>query len=165
MNSTSEIEYPYLPEGRRIKYVSQDNQFILMARKFAQENSLDKTMPGSAIIVKDGEVIGIGANGSEYHKSNECERVKLGCKSGTGYELCEGCHPKNHSEPSAIRDAISKGNDTKDADLYLWGHWWFCVDCWNTMIEARIKNVYLLEGSEKLFNKDNSENVIGRQFE
>jgi len=159
------IQYPYIPHDRLIKYVPQDNPFILKAKEFAREHSLDMVMPGAAVVVRDGEVIGIGANGSDYHKSNECERVKRGSKSGEGYELCEGCHPKNHSEPSAIADAQSKGESTEGADLYLWGHWWCCEPCWNAMISAGIKDVYLMEDSEKFFDKNHPENIVGRQFE
>ena len=85
--------------------------------------------------------------------------------TGTGYELCEGCSYKYHSEATAIHDAQERGEDTRDADVYLWGHWWCCKPCWKAMIEAGIKNVYLLEGSERLFNKEVPGNVIGRQFE
>lgn len=168
MNKDSQkIKYPYLPEGREFLYVPLENMWMEMAREFAQENSLDKVMPGSAVIVKEGEFLGIGANGSEYHEINECERIKQGAKSGEGYELCEGCHPKNHSEPSAILDVKETGNGDKiaGADLYLWGHWWCCESCWGEMIKAGIKNVYLLEGSEVLFNKEAEGNVVGRQFE
>jgi deoxycytidylate deaminase len=159
------IVYPYLPQGREIKYVSMDNPFMARAKEVARTISLDKTMPGAAIVVLNGEVVGVGANGSEYHKDHECERVKQGCKSGEGYELCEGCHPKNHSEPSAIMNALLEGYSTQGADLYLWGHWWCCKPCWNTMIEAGIKDVYLLEGSEMLFDKNHPDNIVGRQFE
>lgn len=161
----TEIKYPYIPEGREILYVPSDNQFMIIAKNFAKENSKDKTMPGAAVIVKDDSIIGIGANGSDYHDNNDCERVIQGSKSGEGYELCEGCHPKNHSEPSAILDAINKGQDVKNADLYLWGHWWCCEPCWNSMISAGIKNVYLLENSEILFNKESEGNIVGRQFD
>lgn len=157
--------YPYLPEGRTILYVPDDNQYILEAKKIAKEQSLDKTMPGAAVIVKDGEIIGRGANGSDFHKNNECERVIQGVPSGQGYELCEGCHPKNHSEPSAIKNAVDNGHNPAGADLYLWGHWWCCEPCWNSMIEVGIKNVYLIENSEKMFDKNHPENIVGRQFE
>jgi len=90
--------------------------------------------------------------------------VKRGIPTGQQYELCEGCHPKNHSEPRAIADAKKNGHDTKGADLYLWGHWWACETCWQTMIAAGIKNFYLMEGSEKLFNKSHPKNIIGKQF-
>lgn len=159
------IEYPYLPEGREILYVSADNEFIQAAKQFAKENSLDKEMPNSSVIVKGGKIIAAGANGSDYHKTHVCERVKQNIPSGQGYELCEGCHPKNHGEFSAITNAKEKGVDTKGADLYLWGHWWCCEACWGQMIKAGIKNVYLLEDSEKLFNKSHPDNIVGRQFD
>jgi deoxycytidylate deaminase len=85
--------------------------------------------------------------------------------TGQGYELCEGCDPKFHSEPSAIRDAQAKGKDTNGADLYMWGHWWCCEYCWNSIISAGIKNVYDLENSEILFNKSDPNNILGKQFE
>lgn len=159
------IIYPYIPQGRQIKYVSMDNPFMARAKEVARTQSLDKTMPGGAVVVTGGVVIGEGANGSDYHETHECERVKQNCPSGQGYELCDGCHPKNHSEPSAIRDAEQKGHDTKGADLYLWGHWWCCEPCWSSMMVAGINDVYLLEGSEKLFDKNHPDNIVGRQFE
>lgn len=158
----AEIRYPYLPEGRTIKYVPWDNRFIRIARFFARLRSLDRTMPGAAVIVKDDEILGIGANGSEYHQEHVCERVRRQCPTGTGYELCEGCHPKNHSETKAILNA--HGKDTVGADFYLWGHWWCCQWCWDVMLEAGINNVFLMERSEVLFNKDHPDNIVGRQF-
>jgi deoxycytidylate deaminase len=159
------VNYPYLPEGRYFGYVGAQNKFMVIAREFARCNSLDEVMPGAAVVVKNDIVIGAGANGSYYHKSHKCRRVILGCKSGQAYELCEGCHPKNHSEPSAIRDAQHRGKNTKGADLYLWGHWWCCKHCWDSMIDAGINRVFLLENSEVLFNKEHPENIVGRQFE
>lgn len=159
------VTYPYIPKGRKIFYVGPENKHIQFAKEFARKNSVDEVMPGAAVLVKGTKVIGVGANGSDYHKKHPCRRQELRCKTGEGYELCEGCHPKNHSEPSAIRDAIHKGNDTEGADLYLWGHWWCCKPCWNAMKEAGINNVYLLQDSEKLFNKDHPENIVGKQFE
>ncbi|HEY4516564.1 MAG TPA: deaminase [Candidatus Paceibacterota bacterium] len=158
------IDYPYLPEGREIKYVPADDPFITEARGYALQNALDDTQKTGSVIVINGKIIGRGANGSEYHTKHGCERVRRGIPTGQQYELCEGCHPKNHSEPRAIADAKKNGHDPKGADLYLWGHWWACEPCWRAMIEAGIKNVYLLEGSEKLFNKNSSDNIIGKQF-
>lgn len=159
------IQYPYLPEGRDIKYVPADNEFIAFAKAFAKEHSLDKVMPNASVIVRGGEIIAAGANGSDYHETHECERVKQNMPSGQGYELCEGCHPKNHGEQTAINDAKEKGVDPKGADIYLWGHWWCCESCWDKMIAAGINNVYLLEGSETLFNKDHEGNIVGHQFD
>lgn len=159
------VGYPYLPERKVIRYVAASNIFMALAKEFAREHSLDKTMPGAAVVVKNGLVIGIGANGSDYHKKNKCQRVALGCRTGEGYELCEGCHPKNHSEARAIQNAEDNGNETEGADLYLWGHWWCCKPCWDKMIQVGISGVFLVEESEVLFNKEHPQNIVGRQFE
>ena len=165
MKYKNKYPYPYLPEGREILYVPLDNVFMLLAKSYARAQSLDSRMPGAAVVVKNGRVIGIGANGSTYHETHECERKRLQCKTGEGYELCEGCHPHNHSERQAITGALAQGSDTQGADLYLWGHWWFCKDCWEYIIRYGIRNCYVVERSEILFNVDDPENSIGRQFE
>jgi len=159
------IAYPYLPAGREYLYVPATDLYMQAAKDIAQRDSLDKTMPGAAVVVKNNWVIGFGANGSSFHETNGCERVRLGCKSGQGYELCEGCSPKNHSEATAIAFAAKMGKDTSGADLYLWGHWWCCKDCWTAMESAGIARVFLLESSEVLFNKEHPDNVVGRQFD
>lgn len=160
------IAYPEpLPPRRTIRYVSADNEYMRAAREYAREHSLDTTMPTGSVIVKDSVIIGRGANGSDYHEKHGCERVRLGSKTGQDYEKCEGCHPKNHSERRAVFDASEQGYETSGADLYLWGHWWCCTPCWNAMIEAGIRDVVLLEGSEILFNKDAKGNIVGRQFD
>jgi len=158
------IVYPYLPEGRNIFYVPADNPFILAAREYARRESLDATMPCAAVVVAAGRIIGAGANGSNYHETNPCQRVILGCKSGEGYDLCEGCHPRNHAEPSAILNAQTRDYDVDGADLYLWGHWWCCEACWDTMIAEGVRDVYLMAGSHELFDRAHPNNIIGRQF-
>src|SRR3989338_4761360 len=162
---SEKIEYPYLPEDRSIDYVYKGNIFMFFASILARQHSLDKTILVAAVIVKDYQVIGWGANGSDYHTNNQCQRVVLGCKTGEGYELCEGCHPKNHSEAKAIKDVQSRGLlDARGADLYLWGHWWCCKSCCDAMIEAGIRDVYLLDRSYILFNKNHPDNIVERQF-
>lgn len=164
MATTKVVAYPYMPKNGVIKYVAADDPFMVEAKEFARQHSLDKTMPNASLVVKDAKVIGRGANGSTYHDTHMCERVRLGIPTGQGYELCEGCHPKNHSEPKAIKNTRENGNDPSGADIYLWGHWWCCEPCWNSMQEAGIKTVFLLEDSEKLFNKDDPNNIVGKQF-
>lgn len=159
-----DIKYPYLPEDRTVKYVAETHPCMVIAREVARRQSLDKVMPGGTIVVRDGRILGRGANGSDYHQTHRCQRVVSGCKTGEGYDLCEGCHPRNHSESKAIKNAKDHGHNTKGADLYLWGHWWCCRWCWDAIIEAGIANVFLVKNSEVLFNKDHPDNIVGRQF-
>jgi len=161
------VEYPYMAEQGTILYADADNEFMQLAKEFARLYSLDKTMPNTSVIVKDGEVLGIGANGSDYHELNGCARVKLGIPTGQGYDLCEGCHPKNHGEQKALTDAreLTGENRFDGATIYLWGHWWCCESCWDSMLESGIDTVYLLNDSEVLFNREHPDNIIGRQFE
>lgn len=166
MTKNKTIIYPYIPEDEEIHYVDSDNKFILAAKNFAKENSYDDVIPTGAVIVHEGKIIGRGSNGSDYHEKFGCERVKRGIPTGQGYELCEGCHPKNHSEPRAIKDALKKypKEVLASSELYLWGHWWACESCWKAMIDAGIKKVYLEHDSQKLYNKEHPENIIGSQF-
>lgn len=162
----SNIVYPYIPEGRVHKYVGMDNEWMRWARNLAERYAIEPAMPNASVVVRDGQMLGWGANGSKFHDEHGCERKRRGCKTGEGYELCEGCHPKNHSEPKVIAAARANGHGDllRGADVYLWGHWWCCKPCWDTMTEAGINDVYLLEGSERLFNMQHPENVVGRQF-
>lgn len=147
------IDYPYIPENRMIKYVGGNNLYMFLAKMYAKKYSQDKIMPSAAVVVNGGLMIGKGCG------------VILGCKSGEGYELCEGCHPKNHSERKAIQNAHDNGHDVNGADLYLWGHWWCCGACWGEMDRVGIDRVFLLKDSEILFNKEHPDNIVGRQFE
>ncbi len=142
-----------MPEERTILYVPENNEFMQAAKKAAEELSLDSKHQTGAVVVLNDEIIGRGANGSIYHAQYGCERKRKGIPTGESYELCEGCHPKNHAEPSSIRNTLETGNNPKNADLYLWGHWWCCEDCWNSMIEAKIRDVYLVEGAKERFEK------------
>ncbi len=160
VKSVHSVSYPYLPAGRTIEYVPAGNEFMREAEKTAKAESLDDAMPNSSVIVRDGKIIAKGANGSDYHRLHGCERVRRGIPTGQGYELCEGCHPKNHGEAKALAAAQGAGVDVNGADIYLWGHWWCCQPCWDKMIAAGIKQVYLLEGSEFLFNKANPNNTL-----
>ncbi len=159
-----QIAYPYMPHGRAFVYVPTENPFMIEAKNHAKGHSLDKVMPNASVLVKDGKIIKMAANGSDYHEKNICQRIVLGSPTGQGYELCEGCHPKNHSEGKLMRLAAAEGIDANGADIYLWGHWWCCEPCWSEMLRADIRNVYLLKNSEILFNKNHPANIVGRQF-
>lgn len=133
----------HLPPERKLQFLDIQNTFLQQARQYAQKESLDQKHPTGAVIVKDGVVIGRGANGSSFHTLFGCIRKLFRIKSGTGYWMCPGCSTKNHAEQKAIRDAKKNGHDTTGADMYLWGHTYCCKWCWAAMIKAEIRDVYL----------------------
>jgi len=144
------IKYPFLPKDKDIKYVSKDDYFINEAKKISKTSGCQKQSTG-AVLVKNGEIIARGCNAGK--KVEVCPRVIKGYKTGEGYHLCkEICLQVGHAEISAIQDAVKNLVNTENANLYLYGHWWCCENCWNAIIKAKIKNVYLLENSHILFN-------------
>lgn len=145
-----DIKYPYIPEGRKIEYVDLNNEFMFSAKENLDHEGCVK-QPTSAVVVKSGKIIGKGSNASV--SVEVCPR--WGSPTGTNYEPCkEVCHQVGHAEVTSIEDAKRNGCDTKDADLYLYGHWWCCKPCWDVMTMAGIRNVYLLVGSWNLFNPE-----------
>lgn len=144
------ISYPYIPAHREIKYAGEDNEFITEAKKIWHNKGCVKQKT-AAVVVKDGKIIGRGSNAGKT--INVCPRVLKGSKTGEDYHYCKNvCEQEGHSEVTSIKNARDNGQDTSGADLYLYGHWWCCKNCWDTMIEAGIKNVYLVEGAEEKFN-------------
>ena len=155
-------EYPYLPEGRKFIYVPITDSFMAETKKVTLELSTDRLWPTGAVIVKDGKILGVGANQSalkndklmKFHKEVFCVRRFLKIPTGQKYWLCPGCASSRlHSEPRAIKAAQSKYGDITGADLYHWGHWWCCKSCWDAMIVAGIKNVYLVDGAKEQFKR------------
>ena len=162
--NTKTIKYPYLPNNRSILYVSKDNEYIKKAEDFAKNESSDSKHKTGAVVVKGGVIVGYGTNQTALNKKNKindflknqhsklCIRRVFKIKSGEKYWLCPGCaSPSEHAEQRAIRDALRSESSISGADLYLWGHWWCCKPCWDSIIKAEIKNVFLLEDSENLF--------------
>jgi len=149
---TENIKYPYLPEGRTILYVPRDNKYMLAAKKMAEEFSTDKKNPTGVVVVdKDGKILVSNSNQSAiknkfllYTHKNWCIRKFFKISTGQHYWLCPGCaSSKYHAESLAVEKAKESGINISDCDLYLWGHWWCCKPCWDKIISAGIKNIYL----------------------
>jgi deoxycytidylate deaminase len=156
------MNYPYIPKGKDIKYVPANDRFMVEAKKLRDNYSTDFNHKTGAIVVRDGVIIGSAANRSKIsnqflinlHKKGLCFRKLFRVKTGQKYWLCPGCaSSKYHAEHSAVVDALSNGNKTAGADVYLYGHWWCCKQCWDKMIEAEIRNVYLVDNATELFKK------------
>jgi len=145
------MKMPFLPPGREVLRVSPNDKFMLEARRTAELFSMDGNFPTGAVVVFGGEILGRGSNGSDFHKKNGCERRRLRVATGEKYELCEGCHPRNHAERRALADVKKNGASARGADIFLWGHWWCCQSCWSAMIDAGIERVFLCENAFEMF--------------
>lgn len=147
------IKYPYLPENKQILYVPLDNKWMQEAQKIANELSGCSWWPTGAVVVKDEKIIGRASNEGKWQPL--CPRVQNNCPTGEGYHFCkEICQQNGHSELGAVNNAIANNNDPGQADLYLFGHWWCCKKCWDSIIKHGIKNVYLLENAENIFCRE-----------
>ena len=123
------IIYPYLPQERKILYVSADNIFMKAAKAVYDKSSCVKH-PTGAVVVKNGKIIGRGSNAGV--KVEFCAR--WGSPTGANYEACHNiCKQEGHAEITSIKDAERQGEKTDGADLYLYGHWWCCQTCRATL--------------------------------
>ena len=144
------IQYPYLPEGGTYSRVSADNAFMQVAKRNMEKSGCRKHAT-SAVIVKDGKIVAEGSNAGIF--VSICPRVYKGYGTGEGYRYCkEYCGQLGHAEVIAVRDGQAKGVDLRGSDVYLYGHWWACKNCWDTMLAVGISNVYVTDQSHELFN-------------
>ncbi len=145
------IKYPYLPEGREIKFVSEKNIFIREAKKICKKKGCI-AHPTGAVLVKKNKIIGKGTNAAK--KIKDCPRALKKSKTGQDYHLCKKiCLQEGHAEAMAIKDAQENKRSIRGADLYLYGHWWCCKDCWDKIIKEGIEEVYLIENAFDKFHK------------
>lgn len=144
------IQYPYLPAGREYKYVSAENEFMAVAKKNMESQGCRKHAT-SAVAVKDGKIVASGSNAAVF--VTICPRVYKGYGTGEGYRYCSDyCGQNGHAEVMLVRDAQSRGVDLTGADVYLYGHWWACQKCWDHLIAAGIRDLYVADGSQITFN-------------
>lgn len=141
-------------------FVESSSDFMQYARDAALKLSKTSIFPIGIVAVKDGRMVGEAGNGSGYHEVNQnSPGHKKGCirrflseerernglskfRSGEGFELCPGCSTDFHAEANLIR---SVGNKSllSGADVYMYGHFWCCEECWAKMKEVKIKRVFL----------------------
>lgn len=151
-----EIKYPYLPPGRVMRFVSIDDEFMRQAERAREKCSGDPLFPVGAVLVRGNRVVARAGNGFNRGAGgvHVCPRIVLDCPSGTGYDLCHLHDAPGHAEPMLIAAAKEQGIDVMGADVYLYGHWWCCEPCWSVMIEAGVRDVYLLENAHVEFDRD-----------
>jgi len=167
-------EILYFQNPAHYLFAENDNEFIELAKQSAIDYSLTSIFPIGIVAEKNGNVIARAGNGNGYHESNlntpkhrkgcirrflNDEREKEGLekfKSGEGFELCPGCHTDSHAEANLVKEAkkINRYDDLNGANVYMYGHFWCCRDCWQKMLDAGIKNVYLPKLADNFKDKE-----------
>ena len=128
-----------------------DDKFFAEAKKVARKQSTCLKIQTGAVIVKDGKIIGRGANlcspvGFKHgQKVKSCPRMNL--PSGEKYELCKPIH----AEILAVLDAGAK--NCKGTTMYLYGHYYACWHCQSIVRLVGIKEIKCSE-TKKSFLKN-----------
>lgn len=154
--------------------------YIMWAKYFAQESNCYSRKIG-AVLVNDGEIIGIGHNGPpseigdcsnhgvidgwlDFNTNkndtveNGCIRKRLGIKrSGEAMQYCLA----HHAEQNAIVYAARYGRKTNGATLYLTCGV-PCIECCKAIINAGIKTIYCSGDKETL--KSERESLYNFEF-
>lgn len=157
-----------MPADRFLKYVPADHPFMLEAAKAREECAGDPLYPVGIVMVKparpddpgrsggDGVVVARAGNGFNRGpgKVHVCPRIVLDCPSGTGYELCDLHDAPGHSERMVLQAAREAHVDPVGADVYMFGHWWACEPCWTALIEAGVRDLYVVDDAHERFSRE-----------
>lgn len=105
------------------------NLYFDLAERIAQESYCERLQVG-AVIVKDGNIISYGYNGTPTGMPNKCEENNV----TFSYVL--------HAESNAITKACKSPISTEGATMYVTHS--CCLECAKLIIQSGIKKVYYL---------------------
>jgi dCMP deaminase len=111
-----------------------DSVFVNIAREIAKLSHCERSKVG-AVIVKEGNIVSFGYNGTPSGMDNCCERWGV-----TKQETI-------HAEMNAILKAARTGHAVDGATLYITMS--PCVDCSKLILQSGIKRVVYLEEYRK----------------
>tara|TARA_R100000995_G_C3403400_1_gene85967 strand:+ start:87 stop:527 length:441 start_codon:yes stop_codon:yes gene_type:complete len=121
--------------------IDLDRTYLEMANVWAQLSKAERKKVG-CLIVKDGQIISDGYNGTPKGYDNECETVnekfldKAENKLQTKREVL-------HAESNALMKLAKSTNSSKDSTIYLTMS--PCFDCAKLIIQAEVERVVCSE--------------------
>lgn len=133
-----------------MKQKKLDTTFINIAKEIAALSYCERAKVGS-ILVKNGNIISMGYNGTPSGMDNCCEEIKEDGRLVTKSEVL-------HAESNAILKAAKMGLSTDGATMYCTLS--PCKDCSKLILSSGIKKVVYLE----LFKRDNGSVDFLKQF-
>jgi dCMP deaminase len=117
--------------ARKLDHSEKKHKLYLDIVKRIAEESYCKRLKVGALIVKDGNIISFGYNGTPKGMPNICEEDNVTLP----YVL--------HAESNAITKACKSPISTEGATLYLTHS--CCVECAKLIIQSGIKKVYYIQ--------------------
>lgn len=114
----------------------QSDKYYIKVAQLCAKNSYAIKLQVGAVIVKDGQIMSDGFNGTPCGFENKCEVKSMdGSLHTLDYVL--------HAESNAILKCAKYGRATKDSTIYITHS--PCIDCAKLIIQAGIIRVVYLE--------------------
>lgn len=118
----------------------QSDKYYIKVAQLCAKNSYAVNLQVGAIIVKDGQIMSDGFNGTPCGFENKCEVKSI---DGTLYTLSYVLH----AESNAILKCAKYGRPTNGSTLYITHS--PCIECAKLIIQAGIIRVVYLEDYRK----------------
>ena len=118
----------------------QSDKYYIKAAQLCAKNSYAIKLQVGAIIVKDGQIMSDGFNGTPCGFENKCETKSI---DGSLYTLSYVLH----AESNAILKCAKYGRPTNGSTLYITHS--PCIECAKLIIQAGIIRVVYLEDYRK----------------
>lgn len=118
----------------------QSDKYYIKVAQLCAKNSYAVNLQVGAIIVKDGQIMSDGFNGTPCGFENKCEVKGI---DGTLYTLSYVLH----AESNAILKCAKYGRPTNGSTLYITHS--PCIECAKLIIQAGIIRVVYLENYRK----------------
>lgn len=120
---------------KKVKQIKLDSVFMNVAKEIAQLSHCERFKVG-AVLVKEGNIISFGYNGTPTGMDNCCERDNVTLP----YVI--------HGEVNAILKAAKNGTSVDGATLYLTLS--PCLDCSKLILQSGVKRVVYLTAYRNL---------------
>ena len=121
--------------------------FLDIAKTCSTRSNCFRAKVGAVIVGEDKKIKATGYNGTpskviSCYELGKCYRIEKNIPSGTMYETCRSIHAEQNAIIQAGQDRCLGGT------MYVYGHDFICILCKRFIVQAGIKDVYLLKDDQ-----------------
>ena len=118
--------------------------FIEFAKTCSTRSNCFRAKVGAVIVGEDKKIKATGYNGTpskviSCYELGKCYRMEYNIPPGTMYETCRSIHAEQNAIIQTSQDRC------QNATMYIYGHEFICILCKRFIVQAGIKDVYLLK--------------------